>query len=299
MKPIVAAGTVLWRWDDLGGLEVALVHRPKYDDWSLPKGKAEAGEHPIAAAVRETMEEAGFTGPLGRPLGQVSYAVDSPDGPVPKVVHYFVMPALGGVFTPSTEVDRLEWLPACDAAARLTRVQDREVLARFSAGPAEAVTVLLVRHGSAGDRKKWRGSDADRPLDAVGQAQAELLAAAGLCFGVQSVHAADVVRCVQTVLPLAAALGVSAEPMADFAEGEPAHPIGTAVDALDKVVALGRHAAVCSQGGVIPHLLAALTARDGVPLPALRSRKGSVWVLSFDKGRLAAGSYLADLSPPL
>jgi len=296
VNPIVAAGTVLWRFDDRGELELALVHRPKYGDWSLPKGKTEPGEHFISTAVRETQEETGFTGPVGRPLGHITYSVHSSQGPVPKTVHYFAMAAIGGAFTASAEVDRLVWLHPPAASARLSRTEDRDVLVRFASLPSESVTILLVRHGHAGERKRWHGDDAERPLDGAGHAQAQLLAGIGPCFGVQGVYAARVLRCMQTLAPLAAVLGMPVEPEPDFTEAG-VKAGDAALKALERVVALGRHAAICSQGGVIPELLTSLAARDAAALPSVRSRKGSVWVLSFAYGRLIDGSYLADLSP--
>ena len=293
---VLAGGTVPWRTGAGGEVQVALVHRPKYDDWSLPKGKCEAGEHPAVAAVRETVEETGYSGPLGRPLGQTSYLTSSPAGPQPKVVHYFAMAALGGVFTPSAEVDRLEWLPVPRALDRLSRAEDCRVLDRFTAAPPATITVLLIRHGRAGDRKDWTGPDAERPLDAEGRRQAADLAAVAPAFGISSIHAADVLRCVQTVSPLAAALGLTVEHRPGLSERCNLAGPAAALRVLGEVLAAGRHAAVCSQGGVIPDVLVTLAERDGVELPSVRARKGSVWVLSFADGALVSADYLPRLS---
>ncbi|MFH9723267.1 NUDIX hydrolase [Streptomyces sp. NPDC017254] len=123
--PILAAGCVLWRPALSGhGIEIALVHRPKYDDWSHPKGKRKRGEPAEACALREVQEETGRRCALGPRLPTVHYTVDGR----PKTVEYWSARALDGTFTPSHEVDHLVWLPPAAARARLTQPRDRELL---------------------------------------------------------------------------------------------------------------------------------------------------------------------------
>ena len=303
MSGLIAAGTVLWRprgsgvrSDDRDGVEVAVIHRPKYDDWSLPKGKCEPGESTCVTAVRETLEETGFSGPLSRGLGEVAYEVAGHDGqPVPKVVQYWAMPALGGAFTPNTEVDELRWLAPEGALEILTREADRGPLQAFLDAPAATATVLLIRHADAGDRPAWKGPDSTRPLSALGREQATNIAVLGSCFGVTSVLSADVVRCVETVSPLATALGLSVEQDPTFAE---AHPEFTTTQTVDRIRGLSKDGpvAICSQGGIIPDVLELLRRRDEVRLQP-RARKGSVWVLSFAAGTLVGAQYLPSAEP--
>jgi 8-oxo-dGTP pyrophosphatase MutT (NUDIX family) len=133
---IRAAGAVLWRRSPGGEtLEVAVVHRPQYDDWSLPKGKLHAGESELEAALREVREETGQRGVPGRSLGSVSYLKRTRGRLRPKTVSYWSMQATGGAFAPGDEVDHLRWMPLGEAPALLSHSTDREVLERFAADP--------------------------------------------------------------------------------------------------------------------------------------------------------------------
>ncbi|MEA2458415.1 MAG: 8-oxo-dGTP diphosphatase [Thermoleophilaceae bacterium] len=133
MKPedaeVLAAGGLVWRRSD-GGLEVAVVHRPRYDDWSLPKGKLDKGEGFEDAALREVLEETGLRCRLGRTLGDTSYR-DRKDRP--KLVRYYEMEPEGGEFEPNDEVDELRWLPLGDAGGVLSYDFDRELVEKAAA----------------------------------------------------------------------------------------------------------------------------------------------------------------------
>ena len=121
---VKASGGVVWRRGDRG-LEVALVHRPKYDDWSFPKGKLDPGECWEEAALREVEEEIGLRCRLGHELPPTAYADDKGRS---KVVRYWLMEPLDGAFSASREVDEMRWLPVAEARALLTYEHDRELL---------------------------------------------------------------------------------------------------------------------------------------------------------------------------
>src|SRR3954454_13818704 len=169
---VLAAGGAVWRTAADGSTETVLVHRPKYDDWSLPKGKLDPGEHALSAAVREVDEETGLAVTAGRRSVQTSYRL--PEGI--KRVDYWAMRVVDGEFEPNREVDELRWLPPDKAALLLTHDHDRTVLADLARDDRpRAPSLLLVRHAAAGDRADWDGPDDLRPLDTRGRRQAERL----------------------------------------------------------------------------------------------------------------------------
>lgn len=134
VEPVRAAGAVLWRRAANGYVEVAVIHRPRYDDWSLPKGKLDPGETALEAALREVFEETGQAAHPGASLGEVRYVQRRRGELREKVVDYWVMEALGGEHVPGDEVDEVRWLPPAAAGELLTYGHDRALLARAVAG---------------------------------------------------------------------------------------------------------------------------------------------------------------------
>ena len=296
-RVIPAAGGVVWRAGS-GGLEVALVHRPRYDDWSLPKGKLDAGENLLSAAVREIGEETGLSVVLGRRGPRVGYPVEGGT----KRVDYWLMRAVDGLFTPNDEVDALRWLPLGEAAAHVSHDADRTVLADAARAdvPAEPA-LLLVRHARAGDRHDFGGPDELRPLDRRGREQARRLADVLPNFGPVEVLSADRVRCRQTVEPLAERLGLTVGAARELGEEEFAADPQAGLALVDRLLRPrdgGGVTVVCSQGGAIPSVLMSLGVRWKGVRGALwpPSAKGSVWALAGRPGALLA-DYYRDLDP--
>jgi 8-oxo-dGTP pyrophosphatase MutT (NUDIX family)/phosphohistidine phosphatase SixA len=287
---VYAAGAVLWRPTDSKspGLEVAVIHRPRYDDWSLPKGKVDPGETAPVAAAREVLEETGHRAILGRRLDMVSYPIDQGV----KKVYYWAARATGGEFTPGREVDQLVWLPVAEAIARLKYGQDRKMLRHFAKQPADTHTVLIVRHGTAGRKSRFAGDDTKRPLDKRGRAQAEALVPQLLAFGASQVYAADRLRCHQTVEPLAEELGVTVHNEPALTEESYAKSPKRARQRILRIAEREGTPVICTQGKVIPDLIAWWCERDGVRPDKSRNHKGSTWVLSLSKGRLVAADHI-------
>lgn len=285
---IEAAGGVLWR-PALGGagVEVALVHRPKYDDWSLPKGKLASGEHPVLGALREVWEETGHLASPGRPLGEIRYLKDGE----PKRVRYWAMRVEDGRFEPGDEVDQVMWLPPREGQQHLLPDRDRSILAEFARDPEPTWPCLLVRHGSAGERSTWPGDDRERPLDEVGRMQAEALSDLLASFGVTRVLSADVLRCLETVGPYAASRQIPVESEPLMSESGVAAQPKTAVERMLTIVSAHESVAMCSQGKAMPDLINGICRSLGyLSPPDTSTRKGGFWAMHFaanGKARLA------------
>lgn len=279
MPELIAAGAVLWRRRSPGGaVELAVVHRPHYDDWSWPKGKPHKEEPLPVTAVREVAEETGHSAVLGQRLGSTRYL--TPAGP--KVAHYWAAQPTGGRFTVSDEVDELRWLSVSEAVELLSYPHDRTLLAGIELATAVTGTVTLVRHGKAGQSADWDGDDALRPLTTAGRRQAEALRELLQLHGPLRVYSAPLTRCRQTVEGLAADLGVPVidEPLLSE-QDYVADPLAGLRRLIDVAAGPGP-AVLCSQGGVIPDLLSRAADEAGLKLAqAPSSRKGSYWMLSF------------------
>jgi 8-oxo-(d)GTP phosphatase len=299
-----AAGAVLWRHDGVG-IEIAVIHRPRYDDWSFPKGKLKSGEHILLAAVREVEEETGVRPRLGRRLPARTYL----KGGRSKRVDYWAATGDPGMFVPGDEVDRVEWLPVSYAEQRLTYAHDVDLLHEFDAGPRYTTPIVILRHGSAGERSAWRADDALRPLDERGLAEAAVLPELLGAFGPLRVLSSATVRCVGTVLPYALRGGIQVETDLAFtvapvaltvasADGDGAPGGGykggvanlaAARAAVLELVAARIPTVVCTHGEIVSELVRALCAELGEKTPDDPGlRKGGLWVVHIGGGEIAA-----------
>jgi 8-oxo-dGTP diphosphatase len=125
-----AAGGLVWRLSETGAVEIVVVHRAAYGDWSFPKGKLHHGESERNAALREVEEETGLRCGLGREVTISSYHDARGRS---KTVRYWTMTPTDGVLAPANEVDDTRWVSLSEARGLLSHARDRELLAQFEA----------------------------------------------------------------------------------------------------------------------------------------------------------------------
>jgi 8-oxo-dGTP diphosphatase len=285
---IAAAGGVVWRDAGQGRVEVALIHRNRYDDWTLPKGKLKSGETELLGAVREVGEEIGARVAVQRRLGRGGYRV----GRESKSVAFWTMHHRGGRFRPSREVDRMRWLDPDEARRALSYPLDRDMLDRFAGTPVPDSVVVIVRHAKAGKRADWTGEDDLRPLDRDGERQARRLARLLPCFAPEQIISASRTRCVQTVEPTSTLLGLPIEIRPSLTDEA---FLADRTPALDEVRDLAKtepSTVLCSQGKAIPAALEVLAPPDTAE--SYLTRKAAMWVLSFADGVCVAADYYED-----
>lgn len=250
---IKAAGAIIWRENLPFELEVLVIHRPQYDDWSFPKGKVEEGETPIAAAFREVKEETGVEAIFGQYLGTTSYKVEDHK----KKVKYWMAQAYkeSAPFTPNAEVDKIEWVDIKTARHFLTHDEDRDLLDEFVAKERYVSTLILLRHAKAIKRSEWNDYDLDRPLSAEGIEQSERLIRHLQPFGINGIYSSDALRCYTTVEPLADALGLSVNVTQILNEESFEKKAKDPVEYVRQLMKMGGNQLVSGHNPVIPHIL--------------------------------------------
>ncbi len=254
---IRAAGVVTFR----PGREVLLVHRPRYDDWSFPKGKLERWEHPTAAAVREVAEETGVHVRLGPPLTSQRY----PMGRRMKTVDYWTGRAVGdddvSLYRPNHEIDQVAWVRIDKAEGMLTYAYDRQTLAEAVKVRRRTHAIVVLRHGRARSRKTWREDDRLRPLLKTGAVEADRLVPLLAAYDVTRVISSPSVRCLQTVVPYAETTGWEVETRRRLSE-----ELATAKGIqkiVDELLEGGQGGVLCTHRPVLPVVYDALGLRKG------------------------------------
>jgi 8-oxo-dGTP pyrophosphatase MutT (NUDIX family)/phosphohistidine phosphatase SixA len=276
---VTAAGAVVVRKGNGG--EVLLVHRPKYDDWSWPKGKQDPGEHIAATAVREVLEETGVEIRLDRPLLPQLYVVS---GERLKTVHYWIGRVLGdpdvSQYVANAEIDDLGWFTFEKARSRLTYADDVGLLDQVESGHKRTSTLVILRHARATKRGTWKGRDEERPLTTVGRVQARSLIPVLSAYGVTRVISSDSMRCLRTVSPYARdhVLAIEAVPGLNEVDSSQA----AAASVVRSLLAEKENAVLCSHRPVLPMILTELGVSEE-PLSA-----GEMIVCHHRKGRVVA-----------
>lgn len=284
---IIAAGGVVWRERNDSKIELAIIHRPKYDDWTFPKGKSDTGEELISSAYREIMEETGLDVELGPFLGEVEY--ESVDGP--KHVTYWAAKALitSKDFHSNNEADLLEWHDFESARKKLTRDSDREILEIFIKSPFQATKLIMLRHAKALARTEWQSGDEDRPLDILGQLQAKRMHAIYQVFGISQVHTSDAVRCYDTVIGLTNTLKIEpviTSKLSEYTfEKNKDKSLEYALELAETSRTTGATILLCSHNPVLPRMLERVTKKSDVELPENKLKPGDAWVVFLGKNK--------------
>ncbi len=277
-KDVLAAGAVVFR----PGKQVLLVHRPRYDDWSFPKGKLDRGEHVVAAAVREVAEETGLHVRLGPPLTGQRYPVA---GGRFKSVSYWVGRAVGSDdvsdYRPNVEIDQVAWVPYDEAFEQLTYDYDRDTLREARRWRRRTRVLVVLRHGEARSRKAWRRQDDRlRPLVQAGRQQAQRVIPLLAAYDVTRIVSSSSARCVETVAPYADTTGWKLELEDQLSEED---ATAESVDAItDELLAGEESAVLCTHRPVLPEVFDAL----GLPDPKLAP--GAMLVAHVRKGAVTA-----------
>ena len=265
---VYAAGGVVWRIID-GKLRVLLIHRTRYRDVTLPKGKVDPGEMLAETAAREIFEETGIRVSLGVPVGVSRYRLPSKRT---KIVHYWAAEATdaairASAFVPNKEIAAIEWVTTKKALSRLSYPVDVEILENFlrlvDEGVLRTFPIIALRHAKALSREEWDGADAARPLSPRGKKQANSIVGPLLAFGARKIVSSPAVRCTKTVVPLSAALGRKIEKTPLISQDAWEDGESDARTIIGQRVRGRKAAVLCSHGPVLPDILSELALATG------------------------------------
>lgn len=285
-RVVRAAGGLIFRKTAKGNLRILIAHRPAYDDWSLPKGKADRGESPEETAIREVLEETGFHCRIVAPVGTTRHRIA---GGV-KEVRWFAMRPLPDSpgFEKNKEVDEVRWVSRKKARKLLDYENDRELVGSSDLRKlAQTGTIYLYRHAVAGDRLKWDGDDRLRPLTKKGRRQAAATAEALGETGIERIVTSPYDRCVQSVERLAELTRAKIEVAEALAEGP---DIDAAYELVDSLV--GHNTVLCSHGDVIPAVINRMMWAGLSIDSRFYCSKGSIWQVEVDNGKFTTGHYI-------
>lgn len=281
---IMAAGAVVWRIHPDGSIQVVVIHRPAYDDWTLPKGKVEDDESLIACAFREIQEETGVKARFGPYIGDTFYEVSG----VPKVVRYWSAKMIEGddQSFDRSEVDKLLWLSPKEASKKLTIKDDRHILKKFMKIKRDSKPLILLRHAKALDRKEWSGDDEDRPLTEDGRRQVQKLIKTMHVYGLTSIHTSDAIRCLDTAKPIADALGIELVVNSKLSEYEYHRDGKSAAKYIKGLFEQDERVLVCGHNPILTKIIKKMARRLDMYQEDFSLGKGDAFILHRSKGKI-------------
>jgi 8-oxo-dGTP diphosphatase len=288
---IRAAGALLWREVDSRNLEIALIHRPRYDDWSLPKGKIEDGETALQCAYREVFEETGIKATFTRQLGSVEY---EESGQKKRVIFWAAHCALNtGIFVVNEEVDELVWFTPEDALAKATHDSDRKMIENFQAQEQRTDTLIILRHTKALERGDWDEVDSERTLNEVGFDQAQLLIKHLEPFAIDEVYTSNYTRCVQTVTPLSHSRGLTITQVPSLNEETFENDPQRSVAFANALKQDEKNILICSHNPVIPTMLRGILNTKLKNKDLIKLEPGDAWIVHRVRGEIVGLDYLS------
>ena len=288
---IRAAGALLWREVDSRNLEIALIHRPRYDDWSLPKGKIEGGETALQCAYREVFEETGIKASLTRQLGTVEY---EESGELKRVIFWSAHCSLDtGTFVVNEEVDELVWFTPEDALVKATHDSDRQIIDSFQAQEPRTDTLIILRHTKALERGDWDEVDSERTLNEVGFDQAQLLIKHLEPFAIDEVYTSNYTRCVQTVTPLSHSRGLTITQVPSLNEETFENDPQRSVAFANALKQDEKNILICSHNPVIPTMLRGILNTKLKNKDLIKLEPGDAWIVHRVRGEIVGLDYLS------
>ncbi|CAN2234500.1 NUDIX hydrolase [Candidatus Planktophila versatilis] len=288
---IRAAGALLWRDNSDLSIEVALIHRPRYDDWSLPKGKLEMGETALQCAYREVHEETGIRATFTRQLGTVEY---EESGQEKRVKYWAAHCALtNSEFVPNEEVDQMRWLSPSQALEQATHNSDKSIIEKFMSEEQHTDTLIILRHTKSLERGDWDEADSHRTLDETGFDQAQLLIKHLAPFAIDELYTSDYTRCVQTVTPLAHARGLSITAVPSLNEESFELDPEKAISFANALKQDEKNILICSHNPVIPSMLRGILNTKLKNKDLIKLEPGDAWIVHRVRGEIVGLDYLS------
>lgn len=261
---VFAAGALCWR-EVNGQLLIAIIHRKRYGDWSWPKGKVDPGESLPQAAVREIREETGYKVKLGVHLGTQNYMLQNGAA---KEVHYWAAKVTDKAFAectfkPDEEVENVEWKTPEEISQLLSYEQDKEFLVKLVdlhiKGLLQTRPFILLRHAKATPRSQWPKDEAHRPLLPQGELQAKAIAPILAAYGIKKVVSSPWSRCANTVMPYVRKKGLKLIERGQLTEFGNANGPQRTAKTVEKLLATGSAAVLCSHRPALPTILDTLS----------------------------------------
>lgn len=288
---IRAAGALLWRENSQLEIEIALIHRPRYGDWSLPKGKVDDGETTLQCAYREVFEETGVKAQFTRELGSVEYQESGES----KRVKYWAAkaPLSSQQFIVNEEVDEIRWLTPVDATTLASHDSDKSIIENFISQEPRTDTLIILRHTKALERGDWDDLDSKRTLDEKGLQQAANLITHLAPFAIDEIYSSDYLRCVQTVSPLADVRNLRITEIPNLNEENFEIDPERSISFANAVKQDEKNILICSHNPVIPTMLRGILNTKLKNKDLIKLEPGDAWIVHRVRGEIVALDFLS------